>query len=121
MPWFLALSLVVGLPPRASNPSGFLDAGRLVALCSASGPDALSGRSLCLGYVVGSVDQLLAQQARRGRATFCPPPGFKADDALATVMGHARYASAADGMAAAGFVRFALEDAYPCPVPVGPR
>ena len=58
---------------------------------------------------------------RRRRAAFCPPQGFKADDALAAVLGHARYASAADGMDAAGFVRFALEDAYPCPIPVGAR
>jgi len=121
MPWFLALSLVVGLPPPAPSQAAFLDAQRLIALCSASGPDAPSGRSLCLGYVVGSVDQLLAQQARRGRATICPPADFKADDALATVVGHARYATAADAMPAARFVRFALEDAYPCPIPLGPR
>jgi hypothetical protein len=121
MPWFLALSLVVGLSPPAPSQAAFLDAQRLMALCTAVGPDASSGRSLCLGYIVGSVDQLLAQQARRGRATICPPAGFKADDALAAVLGHARYATAADAMPAPGFVRFALEDAYPCPVPVGPR
>ena len=121
MPWFLALSLVIGLPPPASGQASFLHARQLMALCSASGPDASSGRSLCLGYIVGSVDQLLAQQARRGRATICPPAGFKADDALSAVLGHARYATAADAMPAAGFVRLALEDAYPCPIPVGPR
>src|SRR6187399_1943458 len=119
MPWFLVLSLVVGPPPASANNQAFLTASQLVALCNASGPDSPSGRSLCLGYIVGSVDQLLARQSRRGRAAFCPPSGFKADDALATVVGHARYASAADGMTAAGFVRFALEDAYPCPVPLG--
>jgi hypothetical protein len=121
MPWILALSLVIGLPPAASGQAAFVDAHRLIALCNASGPDASSGRSLCLGYIVGSVDQLLAQQARRGRATICPPAGFKADDALVAVVAHARYATAADAMSAAGFVRFALEDAYPCPIPLGPR
>ena len=121
MPWFLALSLVIGLPPPAPGQAAFLDAQHLMSLCSASGPDASSARSLCLGYIVGSVDQLLARQTRRGRATICPPPGFKADDALASVVGHARYATAADAMPAAGFVRFALEDTYPCPIPVGSR
>ena len=121
MLWFLMLSLVVGPPPPAPKQVGFMDARRLIALCEASGPDASSGRSLCLGYVVGSVDQLLARQSRRGRATICTPPGFKAEDALGSVVSHARYASTADGMGAAEFVRFALEDSYPCPSPVGAR
>jgi hypothetical protein len=121
MLWLLAFSLVTGLPPQPPSQPGFIDAPRLAALCGAGGPEGQSARSLCLGYVVGSVDQLMASQARRGRATVCPPKDLTAEDAMKAVVRRSRYASTATGLGAAGFVRFALEDAYPCPLPVGPR
>jgi hypothetical protein len=119
--WVMALSLVTGLPPPPPPQAGFMDAARLNALCEATGPDAQSARSLCLGYVVGAVDQLLASQARRGRATVCPPADLTVNDALNAVMRRSRYASTAAGVTAAGFVRFAMEDSYPCPTPLGRR
>lgn len=119
--WLLALSIVTGLPPPPPSQPGFIDAARLAALCGAAGPDSQSARSLCLGYVVGSVDQLMALQARRGRATVCLPKDLTAESAMKAVVRHSRYASTATGVGAAGFVRLALEQAYPCPVPVGPR
>ncbi len=117
----VVLSLVTGMPPPPPSQFGFLDAAHLAALCEAKGPDAASARSLCLGYVVGAVDQLLAQQARRGRVSICPPGDLKATDALQAVLRHSRFASTADGLSAAGFVRLAMEQAYPCAEAVGAR
>ena len=112
--WILAFSLVTGLPPAPPPHYGFIDAARLATLCKAQGDDAASARSLCLGYIVGAVDQLFAQQARSGQATICPPGDLTADDAMAAVVRHARFASTADGLSAADFVRLAMEIGYPC-------
>lgn len=120
MRWLLILSLVTGAPATPTHP-GFLDTPRLAAACAAEGPGADSPRSLCLGYVVGAVDQILAAQARRGRQTFCPPADLTAEAAVAAVMRHKRFAGGATGIGAADFVRAALEDAFPCPLARGKR
>ena len=103
------------LPPPEPTHPGFFDAPRLQALCSAEGPDASSARAICLGYVTGAVDEMLARGARRRRAAVCPPDDLTPSAALAAVMRQSRYASTANGVGAADFVRFALERAYPCP------
>lgn len=116
MYWLIVLTVVTALPPPAPTDSGFLDAARLQGLCNAKGPDAASARSLCLGYVTGVVDQTLASTGRRGPAMICPPVGLTPKLALAAVLRRARYARIATGTGAAGFVGFALEQAYPCPI-----
>jgi hypothetical protein len=117
------LSLTTGVLPQPTTTPGFLDAAKLVAFCGASGPDAKAGQAICMGYVVGAVDQLLVQQARRDevRRTICPPKTLSATDAMKAVVKYSRFASTAHGIGAASFVRFAMEDTYPCTVRgVGP-
>lgn len=116
MRWLLALTVVTGLPPQAASLPGFFDAPKLVALCSAKGPDADAAKAVCLGYVLGAADQLLMRQGRRGRPAVCPPGDLTASATLSAVMRHERYASSAKGVGAADFVRVALEQAWPCPV-----
>jgi hypothetical protein len=120
MHWLLLLSLVTGAPPQAATLPGFLDVAKLMTLCEATGPDADTGRAICAGYVVGSVDQLMAQQARReaDRRTICPPKSMTVDDTVKAVTRYWRFATTANGIGASGFVRFAMEDSYPCNVPV---
>ena len=113
MHWLILLTVVTSLPPPAPTHAGFLDAARLQALCNAEGPDAASARSLCLGYVTGAVDQMLARTGRGAPAMICPPGELTPKLALAAVLRRTRYASTATGIGAAGFVRFALEQAYP--------
>ena len=115
MLWLMALTITTAIPPPAPKHPAFLDAAQLEALCSAEGPDAASARAICLGYVTGVVDNLLARTARRAPATVCPPADLTPSTAMAAVMRHARYASTAKGIGAADFVRSALEYAYPCP------
>ena len=61
----LILSLITGGAPAPVMMPGFVDAPRLLSLCKAEGPDAKSGQAICLGYVIGVVDQLMVQQSRR--------------------------------------------------------
>lgn len=112
----LLLSLVTGEPPPPALLPGFLDAARLMAFCEAKGEDADAGRALCMGYVVGAVDQLVAQQARRdeSRRTICVPKAMTPNDAVAAVVKYSRFAATAKGIGASSFVRFAMEDTYPC-------
>lgn len=102
------------LPPPEPTHPGFVDAVQLEALCRAEGPDAGTGRAICLGYVTGVVDTLLLPRKGRG-GRVCPRDNPTPADAVAAVMRHSRYASAAPGVGAADFVRFALERAWPCP------
>jgi len=113
MPWLFALLLATSSSPAPPRMQGFFDAAQLAAVC---GVDTPSARSICLGYVVGSLDQVMAQQSRRrpSRRTICPPAGMTAQDVVKVVARHSKFAETATGLGAAGFVRFALEDAYPC-------
>ena len=114
----LIMALVTGAAPAPAMMPGFLDAAKLVSICNASGRDAKSGRSICMGYVVGVIDQLMAEQARAddARRTICPPRSVTVTDAVAAVVKYSRFATTARGIGAASFVRFAMEDTYPCQV-----
>jgi predicted RecA/RadA family phage recombinase len=114
----LIMTLFTGTAPAPAMMPGFLDAAKLVSICNASGPDAKSGRSICMGYVVGVVDQLMAGQARGddAREAICPPKPVTVTDAVAAVVKYSRFATTARGIGAASFVRFAMEETYPCQV-----
>jgi len=114
----LILSLVTGGAPVPAMMPGFVDTAKLLSLCKAEGPDAKAGQAICMGYVVGAVDQLMAQQSRREgpRRTICPPKSMTANDAVAAVVKYSRFAATAKGIGASSFIRFAMEDTYPCQV-----
>jgi hypothetical protein len=112
----LILSLVTGSAPPAPTLPGFVDTAKLMSMCKADGDDAIAGQSICMGYVVGAVDQLMAQEARREptRRTICPPKNMTVDEAVAAVVKYSRFATTAQGIGASSFIRFAMEDTYPC-------
>lgn len=116
MRWLMALTVVTTLPPPGPTHPGFLDAAQLAAACAAEGPAAESARAVCLGYVTGAVDQMLARPPGRRPSSICPPSDLTPKAALEAVMRQARFATTAKGVGAADFVRYALERAYPCPV-----
>jgi len=119
--WLMAFIIVTALPPKPVTHPGFVDAAQLAAACAAEGPQAAQMRAICLGYVTGVADQLLARTPGRRPPAICPPAGSTPGDAVAAVQRHARFAITAQGIGAADFVRFALERAYPCPVERSPR
>lgn len=114
----LLLSLVTGSAPPPPTMPGFVDTAKLMSMCKAEGPDAMAGQSICMGYVIGAVDQLMAQQARREgvRRTICPPKTMTVNEAVAAVVKYSRFATTAQGIGASSFIRFAMEDTYPCQV-----
>jgi hypothetical protein len=120
-----AVLLVLAVAPgqdRAGSPMvGFLDAATLSQACSA-GATAVDARSICLGYISGAADQLLAAQALRGPAgrRICIPTGVTAAEVMAEVGGYATWTHNAKGISAAGFVEAALERAYPCDTDMEP-
>jgi hypothetical protein len=95
---------------------GFVDAATLSGLCKASGPRAREGMSVCLSYVTGAADQLLAEQAMGAPAdrSICLPREVTAKAVLAAVNAYAGWSASAKGVSAANFVKFAMEQAYPC-------
>ena len=111
----LAFATAPGEFGAGSSMVGFLDAATLSAACAAD-VRAVDARAICLGYVAGAADQLLAAQASRGPAsrTICIPSGVNTSTVVATVGAYAAWSSKAKGVSAAGFVEAALERAYPC-------
>jgi len=117
--WLLILSLATTVPAAPPGPAlvpGFVDGGRLSALCSASGAGAESANSLCLGYVVGAVDQILARQTRRAalQRSICLPAGASAEQLAAAITKRLAQDPRLWSQAASAVVRDALEKLYPC-------
>jgi hypothetical protein len=115
--WWLAVSAaLVSGSLQMPGPLGFFDGARLADTCAAKGGAAASKQSVCLGYVGGVVDLLMLQQgaADAGVRTICPPAAFTLDSAVRAVMDRSNLAKVSGGVSAAGFVKFALEDAFPC-------
>ncbi|MDO8379060.1 Rap1a/Tai family immunity protein [Phenylobacterium sp.] len=119
MIWLLALSIVTAVPPPPAGVPGYMNGGQFVAMCLAQGPDAEVGAVLCLGYLVGSVDQLLAREARRSpdRRTICLPKGATAEQVREAVMTQLVAHPEAQVHAAAELIRLSLETEFPCPAP----
>lgn len=111
----LALVAAPGDYGAGSSMVGFLDAATLSAACAAD-VQAVDARAICLGYIAGAADQLLADQAMRGPTTrtICIPPDVTTSTVVATVGAYAAWSRNAKGVSAAGFVEAALERAYPC-------
>src|SRR5512146_1114290 len=106
-------SVSLDTPPMV----GFFDSPTLAATCLATGETAAAKRSVCLGYIAGAIDQLMMSQGLKDgdKRTICPPTGITLDSAAGAVLARTSWAAAAGkGLSAAGFVKYALEDAYPC-------
>lgn len=114
--WALAVALQsvsLDTPPML----GFFDSPTLAATCLATGETAPIKRSVCLGYIAGAIDQLMMNQGLNDgeKRTICPPSRLTLDAAAGAVLARTSWAAAAGkGLSAAGFVKYALEDAYPC-------
>lgn len=115
----LALGMAMAATrPAAAPVQGFLDLGALRTLCEADVAHDASAASLCLGYVIGAVDQLMARQARRPaqhlRRTICLPRETTAEALHAVVLNDLADQPGRSNTPAAGFIRQALELSFPC-------
>jgi hypothetical protein len=116
--WWILAALLAGEETGKAPPAmlGFVDAAELSQFCAAAGPLDRDPRLVCLSYVTGAVDQILAQQALGDPAyrTICLPGDVTADAVMREVTAYAGWSREAKGVSAANFVRFAMERAYPC-------
>jgi hypothetical protein len=116
--WLAAIVLLAGGAPQKAPPEmlGFFDAAALNEFCTTEGPLAPDARIICLSYITGAVDQLLAQQALDAPAnhTICVPQDIAAASLMGEVTAYAGWSKTAKGVSAANFVKYAMEKAYPC-------
>lgn len=117
MTWILALTLATALPATPPPAPGFMAGADLARLCDPLSPDAEAGGLLCLGYVVGSVDQLLSQQSRRpeSRRSVCLPKEISAERLRDVVVDHLARRPSRSAEAAGALIRQAMNIAFPCP------
>ncbi|MFZ3004890.1 MAG: Rap1a/Tai family immunity protein [Phenylobacterium sp.] len=112
MNWLLLLSLATAIPSPPPGVQGFVSAEDLMILCEPQDDSS----ALCLGYLVGALDQLLARQARRpaARHTLCLPKGLTAEMMRDNVMDRVARDPRRRPQAAAEAIRQAVEAEYPC-------
>ena len=113
---FVISAVLAGASAQPLSMPAFFDSAALAAVC-VEGDSAGARQATCLGYIAGSIDQLLMQQAvsDTGARSFCLPPGAALDTAARAVLLRISWASVVGrGVSAAGFVKAALEEAFPC-------
>ena len=113
---FVALAFALAtLSPGAANPiPAFMQAGKLEALCDAG---AVQGDAeLCAGYILGSVDQVLAEQDiwGRRRSVLCLPEDISVDQLKSTIVPYFQQKPDQSSLAAATLIAAALKASYPC-------
>lgn len=111
----LAFIAAPAVGAAAGSPMRSLDAATLSEVCAAD-IQAIDARSICLGYIAGAADQLLAAQAARSQSgqSICIPPDATTLDVVAVVRAHATWSRNSKGVSGAGFVEAALQSGYPC-------
>ena len=110
----LLLALTLGLTaPSPSELRGFIDAGQLETYCQASAGEEDGRLGLCLGYIAGSVDQLLVTPPL-GVGGLCPPPNLTVEQVRLHFLAHLKAHPRQRETAAALVVRQAASAAYRC-------
>lgn len=111
----IALSLLAEPALPSPKHPGFVDAPTLAALCTADPVIEPEAPAICLGYVVGAVDQLF-MDVDGGPRRPCLPDHITAEEIVALVRANASIAAGSEGSGAADFLRDMLQEAFPCPV-----
>lgn len=114
MKLLLALTLELSAPEGSAGVRGFLDAATLERHCSVSQTLPEGSFGICLGYVAGAVDQLLAREADGAPALLCPAPGLTIEQVRRTFLAYLRLHPKERVSSAALVVERAALDAYPC-------
>ena len=120
---FVALAFALAtLSPGAAKPiPAFMQAGKLEALCDAGAVQG--GAELCAGYILGSVDQVLAEQDiwGRRRSVLCLPEDISVDQLKSTILPYIQQKPDQSSLAAATLIAAALKASYPCVLRRGGR
>ncbi|WP_332770146.1 Rap1a/Tai family immunity protein [Phenylobacterium sp.] len=118
MNWLVMLATGVISTSPVPDLRGFLDGQQLYEHCRPDPADDLADlrSALCLGYVVGSADQILAAEAGAPPQlrTFCPPANVTAEDLRGAAMTFLARHAEARGAAASTVMAAALADGFVC-------
>lgn len=113
----LLLALTLGLTtPSPPELRGFLDAAQLEAYCLAPAGEPDGRLGLCLGYIAGSVDQLLMVPPPLGVDALCTPPRLTVEQLRLDFLAHLKAHPRQRETAAALVVKQAAWTAYPCEI-----
>ena len=93
---------------------GFLTAGQLELHCTATLDDQDSALALCLGYLAGSWDQLLARTSAPGSPIICPPGDLTLNLIRHTFLHYVEIEPEMRDVAAASAVERAALASFPC-------
>lgn len=113
----LVLMSVMTAPPAPPAPTvGFMNVERMVAHCR-PGADSEAGMGdICVGYLAGSVDQLLSRQSDlpANRRTICLPPNATIGEIQRAVVIMLEKVEDQPTLSAAEVVARTMVSAYPC-------
>ena len=115
LPLLAAATVTVQPPAAPEGHPGFLDAGNLFQLCREGAELANDAMAVCVGYIVGAVDQMLAPDDTRQPAA-CFPEETTGAELVMTVLAYEPVADAMPDVAAADLLRQIFAEAYPCPI-----
>ena len=113
----LVLSITPILPPTGTR--GFLTAGQLEQYCSAPVEDRENLMPLCLGYLAGSWDQLLARTAQGKRLALCAPADLSLDDTRLKFLQFMAENPELRDVGAASMIETTAWASFTCPAPWG--
>ena len=117
----LAFALATLSPDPGKAIPAFMQAGKLETLCGTGAVQ--SDAELCAGYILGSVDQVLAEQDiwGRRRLTLCVPQNVSVDQLRAAIIPYISQRPDQTNLAAATVIAAALKTNYPCSLKRGGR
>jgi hypothetical protein len=110
------MSLTTAPPPPPPPLSGFMNSERLIEHCR-PGVDAEAGMAdVCMGYIAGAVDQLLARQGQLApnKRTICLPPTTTIGEVQRAVAASLEMFEGEPNAAAAVIVERSVTAAFPC-------
>ncbi|MDP3852418.1 Rap1a/Tai family immunity protein [Phenylobacterium sp.] len=120
MNWLVVLATAIVATAPVADLRGFLDGQQLHEHCRPHPADDMADlrSALCLGYIVGSADQILAAEAETPPQlkSFCPLRTVIAEDLRGAAMDFLDRHPKARSAAAATLVAAALTARYPCAV-----
>ena len=115
LPLLAAATVTLQAPAPPEDRHGFLEARKLFELCKEGVELATDSMPVCVGYIIGAVDQMLLPGDPREPAA-CFPEETTGAELVMTVLAYEPLAEGLEGVAAADVLRHIFADAYPCPI-----
>jgi hypothetical protein len=112
----ILLAMALAAMPATVPVTGFMTAARLEQHCLATPGDPGGLSDVCIGYLAGSIDQILVRMAPMGLTgqPICLPSNLTIGEVRSTFLAYLQSHSEARPLAAADVMEEAVTVAYPC-------